>query len=84
MREQQNASTAQEEGLNLQVCINFNGRDDCIEIPADREWHLIGYSNGNIVFDSVEVHNRILNEDEINSTFQYLEIIQIEFYQKKK
>ena len=39
MREQQNASTAQEEGLNLQVCINFNGRDDCIEIPADREWH---------------------------------------------
>ena len=30
---------------------------------------LIGYSNGNIVFDSVEVHNRILNEDEINSTF---------------
>jgi len=69
MSEQQNAFTAHEEGLNLQIRINFNGRDDNIEIPADGEWHLIGYYDGNVVFDSVEVHNRALNEDEISSAF---------------
>jgi len=69
MSEQQNAFTAHEEGLNLQIRINFNGRDDNIEIPADGEWHLIGYYDGNVVFDSVEVYNRALNEDEISSAF---------------
>ena len=66
---EQNASIAHEEGLNIQIRINFNGRDDFIEIPADGEWHLIGYYDGNVVFDSVEVHNRALNEDEISSAF---------------
>jgi len=64
-----NESMPQEEKLNFQVRINFNGIDEYIEIPADGEWHLIGYCNENVVFDSVEVHNRILSEDEINSAF---------------
>jgi len=69
MSEEENASTTQEEELNLQVCINFNSRDDYIKIPADGEWHLIGYYDGNVVFDSVEVHNRALSEDEISDAF---------------
>ena len=69
---EQNASIAHEEGLNIQIRINFNGRDDFIEIPADGEWHLIGYYDGNVVFDSVEVYNRALNEDEISSAFTIL------------
>jgi len=32
-------------------------------------WHLIGYYDGNVVFDSVEVHNRALSEDEIRDAF---------------
>ena len=72
MNEQENVSAAQERGseeLCIQVNVNFNGNNDYIEIPADGEWHLTGYCNGNIVFDSIEVHNRTLSEDEINNAF---------------
>jgi len=72
MSEHENISAAQErasEELCIQVNVNFNGDDDYIEIPADGEWHLIGYYDGNVVFDSVEVYNRALSEDEIYSTF---------------
>ena len=72
MSEQENVSAAQErasEELCIQVNVNFNGNDDYIEIPADEEWHLIGYYDGNVVFDSVEVYNRALSEDEIRDAF---------------
>jgi len=72
MNEQENVSAAQERGseeLCIQVNVNFNGNNDYIEIPADGEWHLTGYCNGNIVFDSIEVHNRALSEDEISNAF---------------
>ena len=72
MAEQENASTAQErasEELCIRVKVNFNGNNDYIEIPADGVWHLIGYYDGNVVFDSVEVYNRALSEDEIRDAF---------------
>jgi len=69
MSEQLNASTAQEEEANFQFRIRLDGIDDYIEIPADGEWHLIGYYDGNVVFDSVEVYNRALSEDEIRDAF---------------
>jgi len=72
MAEQQNASTAQErvsEELCIQVNVSFNGNNDYIEIPADGEWRLIGCYDGNVVFDSVEVYNRALSEDEIRDAF---------------
>ena len=72
MNEQENVSAAQErelEELCIQVNVDFNGNNDYIEIPADGEWHLTAYCNGNIVFDSIEVHNRALSEDEINNAF---------------
>ena len=72
MSEQENISAAQEresEELCIQVKVNFNGNNDYIEIPADGVWHLIGYYDGNVVFDSVEVHNRALSEDEIRDAF---------------
>jgi len=72
MSEQENVSAAQErasEELCIQVNVNFNGNNDYIEIPADGEWHLIGYYDGNVVFDSVEVYNRTLSEDEIRDAF---------------
>ncbi len=74
MNEEQNASIVQgerqSEGLNFQVCISLNDIDDYIEIPADGEWHLISCCNGNVVYDNIEVHNRVLSEDEINSAFR--------------
>jgi len=72
MSEQENISAAQEresEELCIQVNVNFNGDDDYIEIPADGEWHLIGYYDGNVLFDGVEVYNRALSEDEIRDAF---------------
>ena len=72
MSEQENVSAAQErasEELCIQVNVNFNGNNDYIEIPTDGEWHLIGYYDGNVVFDNVEVHNRALSEDEISDAF---------------
>jgi len=65
-------STTQEESeeLCIQVCINFNGNDDYIEIPVDGEWHLVGYCDEDVVFDSIEVHSRVLSEDEISDVFQ--------------
>jgi len=72
MNEQENMSTAHERGseeLSIQVNVNFNGNDEYIEIPADGEWHLTGYYDGNVVFDSVEVYNRVLSEDEIRDAF---------------
>jgi len=72
MAEQQNASTPQErasEELCIQVNVDFNGNNDYIEIPADGEWRLIGCYDGNVVFDSVEVYNRALSEDEIRDAF---------------
>ena len=72
MSEQENISAAQEresEELCIQVNVNFNGNNDYIEIPADGEWHLTGCYNGNVVFDSVEVYNRALSEDEIRDAF---------------
>jgi len=72
MAEQENASTAQErasEELCIRVKVNFNGNNDYIEIPADGVWHLIGYYDGNVVFDSVEVYNRALSDDEIRDAF---------------
>jgi len=69
MNEQRNLSRAQEEELNFQVRIDFNGGDDYIEFLADGEWHLIGYYNGNVIFDSIEVHNRTFSEDEISDAF---------------
>jgi len=72
MNEEENISAAQEresEELCIQVNVNFNGNNDYIEIPADGEWHLIGYYDGNVVFDSVEVYNRALSEDEIRDAF---------------
>jgi len=55
--------------VNVQAPVNFDGDSDHIEIPADGEWHLIGYYDGNVVFDSVEVYNRALTEDEISDAF---------------
>jgi len=72
MSEHESISAAQEresEELCIQVNVNFNGDDDYIEIPADGEWHLIGYYDGNVVFDSIEVYNRALSEDEIRDAF---------------
>ena len=72
MSEHENISAAQEresEELCIQVNVNFNGDDDYIEIPADGEWHLTGYYDGNVEFDSVEVYNRALSEDEIRDAF---------------
>jgi len=72
MSEQENISAAQErasEELCIQVNVNFNGNDDYFEIPADGEWQLTGYYDGNVVFDSVEVYNRALSEDEISDAF---------------
>ena len=72
MSEHENISAAQEresEEFCIQVNVNFNGNNDYIEIPADGEWRLIGYYDGNVVFDSVEVHNRALSEDEIRDAF---------------
>ena len=54
--------------VNVQAPLNFNGDSDYIEIPSNGEWHLTGYYDGNVVFDSVEVYNRALSEDEIRST----------------
>ena len=83
MSEQRNISTPQEEELNFQVQISLNSVDDYVEIPADGELHSIIYYDGDITFDSIEVHNRALSEDELMMRFQYLEIMQIEFYQKQ-
>ena len=69
MNEQRNLSRAQEEELNFQVRIDFNGGDDYIEFLADGERHLIGYYNGSVIFDSIEVHNRAFSEDEISDAF---------------
>jgi|GEM_PF-3634092 len=72
MSGQENISAAQEresEELYIQVKVNFNGNNDYIEIPADGVWHLIGYYDGNVVFDSVEVYNRAFSEDEIRDAF---------------
>ena len=65
-------STTQEESeeLCIQVCINFNSNDDYIEIPVDGEWHLVGYCDEDVVFDNIEVHSRVLSEDEISDVFQ--------------
>ena len=73
MNEQENVSAFQEEeleGLYIQVCINSTGGNDCSDVPANGEWHLIGYCNGNVIFDNIEVHDRALSEDEISSAFQ--------------
>ena len=72
MNEQENVSAAQEresEELCIQVNVNFNDNNDYIEIPADGERHLIGCYDGNVVFDSIEVYNRALSEDEIRDAF---------------
>jgi len=72
MNEEENISAAQEresEELCIQVNVNFNGNNDYIEIPADGEWHLIGCYDENVVFDSIEVYNRALSEDEIRDAF---------------
>ena len=72
MNEQENISAVWEresEELCIQVNVNFNGNNDYIEIPADGEWRLIGCYDGNVVFDSVEVYNRALSEDEIRDAF---------------
>ena len=72
MNEQENISTAHErvsEELSIQVNVNFNGSNDCTEIPADGKWHLTGYYDENAVFDNVEVYNRALSEDEIRDAF---------------
>jgi len=72
MNEQENVSAAQEresEELCIQVNVNFNDNNDYIEIPADGEWHLIGCYDENVVFDSIEVYNRALSEDEIRDAF---------------
>jgi len=72
MNEQEDISAAQERGseeLCIQVNVNFNGTNDYIEIPADGEWHLTGYYDGNVVFDNIEVYNRALSEDEIRDAF---------------
>ena len=72
MNEEENISAAQErasEELCIRVNVNFNGNDDYFEIPADGEWQLTGYYDGNVVFDSVEVYNRALSEDEIRDAF---------------
>ena len=72
MNEQEDISAAQERGseeLCIQVNVNFNGTNDYIEIPADEEWHLTGYYDGNVVFDNIEVYNRALSEDEIRDAF---------------
>ena len=69
MSEQRNVSTPQEEELNFQVHISLNSLDDYVEIPANGEWHSIIYYDGDITFDSIEVHNRALSEDEISDAF---------------
>jgi len=69
MSEQRNASTPQEEELNFQTHISLNSVDYYVEIPANGEWHSIIYYDGDITFDSVEVHNRALSEDEIRDAF---------------
>jgi len=72
MSEHENISAVQEresEELCIQVNVNFNGDDDYIEIPADGEWHLTGYYDGNVEFDSVEIYNGALSEDEIRDAF---------------
>ena len=73
MNKQENISTAHEKGseeLSIQVNVNFNGSNDCTEIPADGKWHLTGYYDENAVFDNVEVYNRALSEDEIRDAFR--------------
>jgi len=69
MSEQLNASTTREEESNFQFHIRLGSIDNCIEIPADGEWHSIIYYDGDITFDSIEVHNRALSEDEIRDAF---------------
>ncbi len=69
MSEQRNTSTPQEEELNFQVHISLNSLDDYVEIPANGEWHSIIYYDGDITFDSIEVHNRAPSEDEISDAF---------------
>ena len=72
MNEQEDISAAHERGLeelSIQVNVSFNGSNDYTEIPADGEWYLTGYYDGNVVFDSVEVYNRALSEDEIRDAF---------------
>jgi len=72
MNEQEDVSAAHERGLeelSIQVNVSFNGSNDYTEIPADGEWHLTGYYDGNVVFDNVEVYNRVLSEDEIRDAF---------------
>ncbi len=69
MSEQRNVSTPQEEELNFQAHSSLNSVNDYIEIPADGEWHSIIYCDGDITFDSIEVHNRALSEDEISDAF---------------
>jgi len=69
MSEQLNASIAREEESNFQFRIRLGSIDNCIEIPADGEWHSIIYYDGDITFDSIGIHNRALSEDEISDAF---------------
>ncbi len=69
MSEQRNVSTPQEEELNFQAHISLNSVDYYVEIPANGEWHSIIYYDGDITFDSIEVHNRAPSEDEITDAF---------------
>ena len=71
MSERENISTAQgRESEELCIQVSINGNDNYIEIPVDGEWHLVGYCDEDVVFDSIEVHSRVLSEDEISDVFQ--------------
>ena len=69
MSEQRDVSTPQEEELNFQAHISLNSVDYYVEIPANGEGHSITYYDGDIIFDSIGIHNRALSEDEIRDAF---------------
>jgi len=69
-------STAQgRESEELCIQVSINGNDDYIEIPVDGEWHLVDYCDEDVVFDNIEIHDRILSEMRILVFFQYSEIM---------
>ena len=69
MSEEENASITREEESNFQFRIRLGSIDNSIEIPANGEWHSIIYYDGDITFDSIEIHNRALSADEISDAF---------------
>jgi len=68
MSEQRNISTPQEEELKFSSLLVLTVLIIMLKFWL-MEWHSIIYYDGDITFDSIEIHNRALSEDEINDVF---------------